>query len=85
MMLSEWDFKSCHVLTLGFLSEDANYLRLARLDMHSFVTGHALKLWDGPTILRESDDELMARFKWLKANPGGYHNNLPRPIPVVVV
>lgn len=68
-ILTEWDFKSCHVLTLGFLAEDLNYIRLARLDMHSFVTGHVLKLWDGPTILAESDDELRARFKWLKCNP----------------
>lgn len=68
-VLTEWDFKSCHVLTLGFLAEDANYIRLARLDMHSFVAGHVLGLWDGPTILREPDDELRARFKWLKSDP----------------
>jgi len=72
-LISEWDFKSCHVLTLGFLAEDPNYIRLARLDMHSFVTGHILKLWDGPSILRESDDELRARFKWLKKNPAWKH------------
>src|SRR6185369_1075519 len=47
-LLSEWDFKSCHVLTLGFLAESANYIRIARLDMHSFIAGHFLKLWDGP-------------------------------------
>lgn len=67
-IITEWDFKSCHVLTLGFLAEDANYIRLARLDMHSFVTGHVLGLWDGPTIMKESDDELRARFKWLKSD-----------------
>jgi len=68
-IITEWDLKSCHVLTLGFLAEDENYIRLARLDMHSFVTGHVLGLWDGPTILRESDAELLARFKWLKSDP----------------
>lgn len=68
-IITEWDFKSCHVLTLGFLAEDENYIRLARLDMHSFVTGHVLGLWDGPSILRESDDQLRARFKWLKSDP----------------
>jgi len=39
------------------------------LDMHSFVAGHFLKLWDGPSIFSESDDALRARFKWLKSDP----------------
>jgi uracil-DNA glycosylase family 4 len=68
-VIVEWDYKSCHVLTLGFLAEDYNYMRLARLDMHSFVTGHLLGLWDGRKILPESDEALLARFKWLKSNP----------------
>jgi len=68
-ILTEWDFKSCHIITLGFLAEDLNYMRLGRLDMHSFVAGHFLKLWDGFKIFNESDDELRARFKWLKSDP----------------
>lgn len=68
-ILVEWDYKSCHVLTLGFLAEDPTWMRLARLDMHSFTAGHVLGLWDGPSILKETDAELMARFKWLKSDP----------------
>jgi uracil-DNA glycosylase family 4 len=68
-IITEWDYKSFHVLTLGFLAEDPTWMRLARLDMHSFFTGHVLGLWDGFTVLKESDEELMARFKWLKSNP----------------
>jgi uracil-DNA glycosylase len=68
-IITEWDYKSFHVLTLGFLAEDPVWMRLAKLDMHSFFTGHVLGLWDGPSILKESDAELMARFKWLKSNP----------------
>jgi uracil-DNA glycosylase family 4 len=68
-VITEWDFKSCHVITLGFLAEDLNYMRLGKLDIHSFVAGHLLHLWDGRAIFNESDDELRARFKWLKANP----------------
>jgi hypothetical protein len=68
-ILTEWDFKSCHIITLGFLAEDLNYMRLGRLDMHSFVAGHFLKLWDGAAIFSETDDELRARFKWLKSDP----------------
>lgn len=72
-VLTEWDFKSCHVLTLGFLAEDLTYIRCARIDMHSLMTGHYLKLWNIHTILRESDEELRARCKWLKANPEWKH------------
>jgi uracil-DNA glycosylase family 4 len=68
-VLTEWDFRSFHVLTLGFLAEDPTWIRLARLDMHSFFAGHILGLWDGPTILKESDAQLMDRFRWLKSNP----------------
>lgn len=69
-VLTEWDFKSCHVLTLGFLAEDEQYIRCARIDMHSIMTGHFLKLWDTPTILRtESDAQIKARCKWLKSQP----------------
>jgi uracil-DNA glycosylase family 4 len=71
-ILLEIDYKSCHVLTLGFLAGDATWMRLARLDMHSFITGLVLNLWD-TSILRESDDELLARFKWLKSNPEWKH------------
>jgi len=72
-VLTEWDFKSCHVLTLGLLAEDANYIRCARIDMHSLMTGHYLKLWDIKKILSESDEELLARCKWLKSNPEYKH------------
>lgn len=73
-VLVEWDYKSCHVVTLGFLAEDSNYLRCARIDMHSLVTGHKLGLWNLPVILRdESDAQLKARCKWLKANPEWKH------------
>jgi uracil-DNA glycosylase family 4 len=68
MLLAEWDFKSCHVLTLGYLANDPNYIRLARIDMHSIMTGHFLKLWRVQEILKESDAELKARCKWLKSN-----------------
>ena len=68
-VITEWDFKSCHIITLGFLAEDLNYMRLGRLDMHSFVAGHFLDLWDGRELFKLSDDELRAKFKWLKSNP----------------
>jgi uracil-DNA glycosylase family 4 len=72
-VLTEWDFKSCHVLTLGFLAEDHTYIRCARIDMHSLMTGHYLKLWNIHTILCEGDEALIARCKWLKSNPEYKH------------
>jgi len=72
-ILTEWDYKSCHVLTLGYLAEDPDYIRIARLDMHSFVTGHALGLWNCRDIISETDEQLRARFKWLKSNPEYKH------------
>lgn len=68
-LLTEIDFKSCHVITLGHLAGDENYTRLGRLDIHSFVAGHFLNLWDGGQIIHETDAELLARFKWLKSEP----------------
>lgn len=67
-IITEWDWKSCHVITLGFLAEDLQYMRLGRLDIHSFVAGHFLNLWDGLKIVHESDEELVKRFKWLKSD-----------------
>ena len=67
-LLVEWDYKSCHVLTLGFLAEDENYIRFARIDQHSIMTGHFLKLWRAQDLIRESDAEIKARCKWLKSN-----------------
>jgi DNA polymerase I-like protein with 3'-5' exonuclease and polymerase domains len=73
-VLTEWDYKSCHVLTLGFLAEDANYIRCARIDMHSIVTGHKLGLWHAIDLLRDfSDAEIKAKCKWLKQNPEWKH------------
>lgn len=73
-VLTEWDYKSCHVLTLGFLAEDANYIRCARIDMHSIVTGHKLGLWDARELLAAHDDAyIRARCKWLKSNPEWKH------------
>lgn len=66
--ISNWDFKSYHVVMLGFLAEDPDYIRMARIDMHSFVTWHFLKLPDADRLTELSDEELIQKFKWLKSN-----------------
>lgn len=69
MILTKWDYKAFHVLTTGFESECDDWMRLARLDMHSFVAGEFLKLWKADKILAESDEELLERFAWFKSDP----------------
>jgi DNA polymerase len=66
-ILTEWDYKSFHVMTTGFEADSAAYMRMARLDMHSFIAGCFLKLWQ-PQIMEENDDALMDRFQWLKGD-----------------
>ena len=67
-VLTKWDYKAFHVLTTGFCAEDAAYMRMARLDMHSFVAGCFLKTWE-PQIMEESDESLTNRFEWFKSDP----------------
>lgn len=38
--LVELDFEAFHGVTTGFEARDKDYMRLAKLDMHSFVTAH---------------------------------------------
>jgi DNA polymerase I-like protein with 3'-5' exonuclease and polymerase domains len=66
--LIEFDWKSFHVLTTGFEARDLDWMRLARLDMHSYVAGVLLGAWK-PGVKSESDDSLRERFKWLKSDP----------------
>ena len=66
--LSEWDYKSYHVLTTGYCAEDASYMRMARLDAHSYLAGCVLKDWK-PEVREESDEALLERFRWLKSIP----------------
>ena len=64
----EFDFRSFHALTLGFEAGDRDYMRMARLDIHSFLAAHMLKLPEKDNLLSMSDDELRDFFKWLKTD-----------------
>ena len=63
-----FDYKSFHALTLGFEAGDLTYMRMARLDIHSFLTAHMLKLEGCDNLLARSDDELREYFRWLKSD-----------------
>jgi DNA polymerase I-like protein with 3'-5' exonuclease and polymerase domains len=66
-VLVETDYRSYHVLTTGYCAEDASYMRMARLDMHSFVAGCFTGAWK-PQVIEESDDALLDRFRWFKTD-----------------
>lgn len=62
----EFDYKSFHVITLGFEARDHDYIRMGRLDIHSYLTAHTLKLPDRDVLASLPDDELRERLAWIK-------------------
>ncbi len=65
-VLVNLDFKSFHALTTAHDFNIPDYARLARIDIHSFVTGYFLKTEDRERWWALSDADMSARFKELK-------------------
>lgn len=61
-----FDHKSFHALTLAHLAGDADYERIVRLDVHSFVASEFLKLKRIDSMMAMHDDELRDYLKWIK-------------------
>jgi DNA polymerase I-like protein with 3'-5' exonuclease and polymerase domains len=62
----EFDFKSFHAQTLAFEAEDADYLRLAKLDIHSYLAAHLVRdpLADRALLLGDQElAEYLAKIK----------------------
>lgn len=72
-VMVNFDYKSFHVLTLGFEAQDPDYMRMARLDMHTFfaLTG-LMKIESADKLLALPDDELKAVFKRYRSDPKLY-------------
>jgi DNA polymerase I-like protein with 3'-5' exonuclease and polymerase domains len=71
--LVELDLKSAHALTTGFEAKDELYMRMARIDMHSFFTAAGLlKLEKPEKLIAMSDGELKDYFKFHKKSPKVY-------------
>ena len=64
--IMEFDYKAFHVQTLGFEARDEVMMRMGRLDIHSFVTAHFLKLGDASKLIEMPDDELRDRLASVK-------------------
>jgi hypothetical protein len=77
----EFDLKSAHALTLGLEARDADYMKLARIDVHSWFTSVlAWKrgLWPAPVNTNQSIPDLTAALKEIRAYvvPSGPHKGL---------
>lgn len=67
----EFDYKSFHALTLGFEAECQDYMRLARMDVHTFMTSMMLfkrKVIPAPINLNVGDNDLLLALKDLRAS-----------------
>jgi DNA polymerase I - 3''-5'' exonuclease and polymerase domains len=63
------DFSSFHAIMTGFEAKDPLYMRMARLDFHSFYTlCGMLKLEKLERIVEMEDAEILGLFAWWKAN-----------------
>lgn len=72
------DYRSFHVLTLGFNADSQHYMDLSRLDMHAFFTGFLLKLpghsrWFD--MLYSQPDELKAILARVKVEHAAIRND----------
>lgn len=65
-LLVNFDFKSFHALTTAFQAESRPYERLARIDIHSFVAAHAMRLPERVGLYERDDADMAALFKHLK-------------------
>ena len=72
-MLIAFDYKSFHVLTLGFEAKCSRYMRMARLDMHSYFALAGLLRVEDPAKLEElPDDKLRAKLRWYRKSDATY-------------
>jgi uracil-DNA glycosylase family 4 len=67
-MIVELDLKSFHAQTLGFEANCPEYIRLAKIDVHSYVACAMLKIPHVDECLDWSDDELRDWLKWYRKN-----------------
>lgn len=65
-ILIKFDKKSFHAQTLALIAKDHVYARLAKIDVHSFMTAHRLKLPEASVLLNWSDNDLKAWFAKMK-------------------
>lgn len=72
-VLINFDFKSFHALTTAHDFNIPDYARLARIDIHSFVTCHYLRLPEMKGLWERGDQEMKELFKRMRqTEPFGF-------------
>lgn len=64
-VLIEFDKKSFHVATMGFVAKDASYIRASQIDPHSIFTSWVI---GQPIDPAEEEGEIREKISWLKKN-----------------
>ena len=77
-----FDYKGFHALMLGYLSGDENYMRLCRIDIHSYVTAHLVGFPEANICLDWDDDRLS---KYLGVVKGQYKDIRDRRAKVTIL
>lgn len=67
-VLGAFDFSGFHTATLALEAEDPVYMRIAKMDPHSFLTSVVKKVKSAETMMAMSDPELREFLEWMKAN-----------------
>lgn len=74
------DARGFHARMQGWLAEDANYYRLANLDLHSFNTGYYMDVPDKARMLQMDDGALLSRLKEIKKQYSHERNALVKRV-----
>jgi uracil-DNA glycosylase len=61
------DFRSFHARSLGWISLDEDYYKLADFDVHSFVTAHFVRLPEADHLLSLPDEQLRSALSKVKS------------------
>ncbi len=75
----EFDYHSFHAMTLGFEARDLSYMKLAGMDIHSFLAARLLRLKDPDYMLQMDDAELQEFLDWVKANHKNVRDGKAKP------
>jgi len=77
--LVELDYTAYHARTLGLAAQDAAYMKLAAMDIHSFVAGHMIKYPGIETALTLSDGDLKQLLEEIKSKHKNVRNFKAKP------
>ncbi len=78
-VLIELDYKSYHAQTLAWEAKDWQYLRLAKLDIHSYLAGQMLRIAGYREALGWDDEKLGAWLKHIKKTHEKVRNEQAKP------